>query len=436
MPQRHADTRPLPILRLVAATTLLFACNDGATGTSSAASTTAGATDTADESDTSASPTAQPTTAADPLASSSASSSASTSDSSDTATTATTAGATSDSDSDGTTGAAACDPEAAPLQLAPCGPGSCWSTLTFSGICGATDVAEDFASGAFNVHRFELSVRAGVPVTLTLTRTGGDFDPALIVHDELGATVYDGALGVCEGGLSIATISTGIDGDTASVQIEPGSDMKLRVYLTGWHVADADFASPMPPDATYEFRVDNACEAETSASDPPNFADDDVVGGYYLLPNSEPPGLYGHKQDDCSRGTRRLIQVLYSVAERWQELRPEFSPIAIQDLNEAWCSSVDHSTHDDGTHADLVAGCATDNSCGNWIPAVDLAKLFIDTGEVCGILFMDAKVQAPVNAYFAAHHQYEPWKQLLMRTVDGHDLHFHIRVKKPDGTCN
>ena len=69
MPQRHPDTRPLPLLRLVAATTLLFACNDGATGTSSAASTTAGATDTADESDTSASPTAQPTTAADPLAS-------------------------------------------------------------------------------------------------------------------------------------------------------------------------------------------------------------------------------------------------------------------------------------------------------------------------------------------------------------------------------
>jgi hypothetical protein len=95
--------------------------------------------------------------------------------------------------------------------------------------------------------------------------------------------------------------------------------------------------------------------------DPPNFVEDDVVGGYHLLPDAAPPGLYEHKDDDCSRGTRRLIQVLYTVAARWHALRPEFAPIAFRDLNEAWCSSVDHATHDDGTHADLIAGCATDN---------------------------------------------------------------------------
>lgn len=180
MPQRHLPTPArCPSDHWWPRRRPSFPVNHGATGTSSAASTTAGATDTADESDTSASPTAQPTTAADPLASSSASSFGQYFKQLDTATTATTAGATSDSDSDGThRRGRRRQPEAAPLQLAPCGPGSCWLTLTFSGICGATDVAEDFASGAFNVHRFELSVRACVPVTLTLTRTGGDFDPA------------------------------------------------------------------------------------------------------------------------------------------------------------------------------------------------------------------------------------------------------------------
>lgn len=47
---------------------------------------------------------------------------------------------------------------------------------------------------------------------------------------------------------------------------------------------------------------------------------------------------------------------------------------------------------------------------------------------------MDAKVQVPVNAYFARAPPIRALEQLLMRTVDGHDLHFHIRVKKPDGT--
>lgn len=431
-PPRHVQTCPRgPRLWHLTAAALLTACAGGEVGSSTAASTTAALTDGATGDDaggtTADAPTTSVNTSGDP---------ADTSGTSTTSTTSTTSGTTTGDDTTGTTGAPGCDPGAMPTQLEPCGPGSCWSTLTFSGICGPTDIDEDFSSGAYNVHRFGLSVRAGVPVTLTLTRTGGEFDPALIIQDEQGATVYDGELGVCQAGLVVEALSTGSDSDTASVRLQPAVDMKLAVFLTGWHVVDGGFAPPMPLDATYAFRVDNDCQPETGAKDPPNFDEDDVVDGYHLLPDSEPPGLYQHKDDDCSRGTRRLVQVLHTVAERWHELRPEFTPISIRDLNEAWCSTVDHATHDDGTHADLVVTCATDMTCSNWIPAVDLAKLFIDTGEVCGILFLDTKVQAAVNPYFEAHHRYEPWKQLFMRPVDGHDHHFHIRVKKPDGTCN
>jgi len=425
-------------LRLVSAAALLLACNGDLIRPDTGASATVGPTGTGAEASTGEDPAPtsdSPDSTSGPANTSSTASTSSTSSSPGSTTEGDTSGTTG-GDTSGTTGGGACEPGAPPMALEPCETGSCWSALTFSGICGATDVDEDFASGAYNVHAFALSVRAGVPVALTLTRTGGDFDPALVIRDEMGATVYDGELGACEAGLSIEAISTGMDSDTASVQVLPGSDMLLTVHLTGWHVVDDDFAAPMPTDATYAYRVDNDCGPETGAMDPPNFAEDDLVGGYHLLPDSEPPGLYEHKDDDCSRGTRRLIQVLYTVAARWHALRPEFSPIAFRDLNEAWCSSVDHATHDDGTHADLVVGCATDMGCENWIPAVDLAKLFIDTGEVCGILFMDTKVQAHANAYFDAHHDYEPWKQLLMRTVDGHDHHFHVRVKKPDGTCN
>lgn len=323
-----------------------------------------------------------------------------------------------------------------PMDVEPCGPASCWSTLTFSGYCGPTLIAENFSSGNYNVHQFAVAVRAGTGATFTLTRTGGSFEPALVIHDELGATVYDGELGLWSEEIVVEAIETGQAGDVASVHIQPEIDMQLTVFATGWSVIDGGFVTPLPTDTTYTFEVDQECPPQTGAMTPPNFDEGDVVGGYHLLPDSEPPGLYEHKDDDCSRGTQRLIEVLYTVASRFNELRPEYTPIDIYDLNEAWCSTVDHATHDDGTHADLSAGCATDTSCANWIPAMDLARLFVDTGEVCGIIFNDPTVQATVNPYFESTQGYAPWNGAFMRSVDGHETHFHVRVKKPDGSCN
>ena len=342
-------------------------------------------------------------------------------------------GGTTGEETQGTTGEL-CEPEGEPLEVDPCGPASCWSALTFSAICGPTTIAENYASGAFNVHAFTLAVRAEVTTRITFSRTGGEFDPALIIRDSMGETLFDGEVGACGEGLAVVVIDAGED--TVSVELTSATDRELGIFLTGWQVVDGGFAPAMPTDATYIFEIDNLCDPETGASDPPNFDEDDLEGGFYVLPDAEPPGLYTHKDPDCSRGTRRMIQVLHTVAERWQAIRPEFAPINILDLNEAWCSTVDHATHDDGTHADLKAGCATNVDCENWIPALDLARLFVDTGEVCGILFNDAKVQAEANPYFEEGHDYEPWKQVFMRTVDGHVAHFHVRVKKPGGTCN
>lgn len=430
-------TRPLSTPAILTAIALLAACGDGdagpgatdTEGTASSASTTTGA---------SASAGSQGPTEAS--SSGSAGGGDSTSSSTGGATTggATTGDATTGGETSGATtgGADRCDPDASPIDVDPCGPASCWSTLTFSAICGPTALTEDFGSGAYNVHHFTLALRAGVPSRITFTRTGGDFAPALIIRDTMGNTLFDGETGACSDALEVDVLATGVDGDEASVELSAAADLGLDLFLSGWHVVDGGFAPAMPTDATYAFEIDNTCEPETGASDPPNFDEGDVEGGFHVLPDADPPGLYTHKDPDCSRGTRRMIQVLTTVAARWHAIRPEFAPLAFLDLNEAWCSNVDHATHDDGTHADLKAGCATNVDCANWIPALDLARLFIDTGEVCGILFNDAKVQGAVNPYFEAAHDYEPWKQVFMRTVDGHVAHFHVRVKKPDGTCN
>ena len=110
--------------------------------------------------------------------------------------------------------------------------------------------------------------------------------------------------------------------------------------------------------------------------------------------------------------------------------------MAFLDLNKGPCSTVSHQTHADGTHADLTAGCATQVACTNNQPAMDLARLFVDTGQVCGIINNDTAVQKAVNAYFTSKFSYKPWHSTFMCSVSGHTHHFHVRVKKPDGTSN
>ncbi len=124
------------------------------------------------------------------------------------------------------------------------------------------------------------------------------------------------------------------------------------------------------------------------------------------------------------------------MAHRWNALRPDLSPLLVRDLNRSPCGSR-HQTHDDGTHVDLVGGCATRASCGDEQPAIELARLFVDTGKVCGIIFDDNPVRAVVNDYFTSRFAYEVWHRGdFMRNIGGHGEHFHVRVMKPDGTCN
>ena len=335
-------------------------------------------------------------------------------------------------------------PPTPPDTVEPCEPGrpdSCWMALAFSGACGTSTLTENFATNRYNVHRFTVSVHADVAVDLTLRRTAGTWDPALVLHDAAGATIYDGERGVVGTGLTLTAVDTGRGSDVATVHIASSSDLTLTGFLTGWHVIDGAFTPRMPTDASYALNVATDCLVPSGVICPPNLDESDIVGGYLILPESDPAGLYTRKAR-CSRGNRLLICVLYTVAQRWAELRPGSARLTISDLNECnprLAGDADHATHDDGTHVDITAGCATNAGC-DAAASVDLAKLFIDTGETCGIIFNDNAVQDVVNAYFVSTYDYPTWHggaaHTYMRTVAGHLTHFHLRVKRPDGTCD
>jgi len=241
------------------------------------------------------------------------------------------------------------------------------------------------------------------------------------------------------GSVTATPIATGRGGTTAHVKLLAQSDTAVSVYVTDWGVVDGDFAPTMPSDATYSLKTDVDCEPPPPGTllSPPNFDPNDTQNGYYQLPDSDPAGLYVKKGDACSWGNKLLIDVIYTVATHWKVAYPSLSPLSVRDMNEniAACGT-DHATHNDGTHVDIVAGCATDIYCTDKAPKIALAKLFVDTGVACGILNNDTAVQPIVNDYFAQKTNYAPWNGQFMRSVTGHTAHFHVRVKKPDGTCN
>lgn len=326
-----------------------------------------------------------------------------------------------------------------PKQLTPCQQGVCWqSKIPLPAVCGSSVKTENFGSGKYNVHRYILNTQAKTTIDLSLATTAGSWKPALVIQDTAGKTLFDGQYGTSTSSIDVQATSAPKTSGPAKVRIKTSSAVQLYVFVTGWAALDSNFKTFLPQTIKYALTISLDCAPPPTAglTSPPCFDPKNVKGGYYLLPQSCPAGLYTRKADDCSRGTKRLIDVLYTVAARAKKELPAYSPLHFNDLNEGSCSVVDHLTHDDGTHADVHSGCATKVSCTDNGPAIALAKMFIDTGEACGILFNDTGVQAEVNAYFASKFKYKPWGSKFMRSVTGHTTHFHVRVKKPDGSCN
>ena len=328
-------------------------------------------------------------------------------------------------------------PPPEPDDVEPCNQNAdCWDTSIAAHKCRKATIEENYHTGKYNVHRWATTFYDAKRNVVEVTRTAGTWTPVVIIIQSDGTVIFDGRIGLQTG--PVQATSKVQKNDRVRVRVDTKSQITADVFVTSEATLQGDFKPRVSTSAEYRLDIESFCKNPPSngLQLPPNFDANDTVDGYYLLPDSQPSGLYTRKADPCSRGTKLLIKVLYTVALRWNMMRPKYSPIKILDLNEGSCSSVDHATHDDGTHVDIMADCATRVSCSDDQPAKDLAKLFVDTGEVCGIIFNDTSVQQTINSYFQSNYNFNPWHNQFMRTVSGHTHHFHVRVKKPDGTCN
>ena len=154
----------------------------------------------------------------------------------------------------------ASEPPPDPEPQRPCETGSCWDTSLRPGRCLYTQIDENFSSGDYNVHDYASMLYADGDTRVTLTRTGGSWQPAVIVAGEDGTVLCDGRIGLVREGLDVSIEEDGTSGGTALVQIWTESDLRVSVFVTGWEVVDSGFESFLPTSSTYTLRIENICD--------------------------------------------------------------------------------------------------------------------------------------------------------------------------------
>ena len=157
---------------------------------------------------------------------------------------------------------------------------------------------------------------------------------------------------------------------------------------------------------------------------PPNFEDTPVANGYYRMPEATDGSYVFSTSDETSRcGSRELIAVIYTVAQRWRAENPN-SQVRIGDLND----SRGHVSHRTGVDVDITvlgdpdaANTAEDPTAEG---SIRLAQLFADTGIIEVIGYQDDRVIRDYAAYAEANDLpgiVQPWA--------GHADHFHVRIQ-------
>jgi len=151
------------------------------------------------------------------------------------------------------------EPPPVPEDYRPCEAGVCWDTSANLWRCGSGGIDQDFSSGSYNVHDYASRVYAGALNTITVDRSAGAWQPAIIVAEEDGTVLSDGLLGLIRPGLGVSVVSDGTTGERARVDIDTGADLSVHIFVTGWEVVRSGFIDFLPRDAAYALTVENNC---------------------------------------------------------------------------------------------------------------------------------------------------------------------------------
>jgi hypothetical protein len=125
--------------------------------------------------------------------------------------------------------------------------------------CGSWTIDEDFSSGRFNAHRYQLEIEGQGAVTLSFTRTSGSLTPAVFVFDRRGEPIFVGDAAAGHPEVEAILLSSGRAGDPAKLVLEGAGSRRIFAFVTTWEAIDSGLLSRVSTSARYRFDARQAC---------------------------------------------------------------------------------------------------------------------------------------------------------------------------------
>jgi hypothetical protein len=173
---------------------------------------------------------------------------------------------------------------------------------------------------------------------------------------------------------------------------------------------------------------------------PPGIVASTTMPGYFQLPSST-SGTNGYTTLSCDAkhwGAKELVGVIYTVAQRFRQKYPQ-GYLRVDDMNGAGhepghttgeSADIDGTTNGTDCVADFIAAGIGGDCSGttyNREATIELAKMFIDTGKLTRIIFLDPTVNAAMDEYAKSK---GATRNVSLERPD-HDSHFHIDLNIP-----
>lgn len=135
-----------------------------------------------------------------------------------------------------------------------------WHPSAILSACGSWSIDENFSSGRFNAHRYQLEVEGEGDVTLTFRKRAGSLAPAIYVFDRRGTPIYVGDAAAGHPEINATKLDTGRAGDTARVRLENAGSRRIFAFVTSWETADSGMHGRVSTTARYRFEAAQTCE--------------------------------------------------------------------------------------------------------------------------------------------------------------------------------
>ncbi|MBI2895829.1 MAG: hypothetical protein HYY06_19890 [Deltaproteobacteria bacterium] len=141
------------------------------------------------------------------------------------------------------------------------GPAAVWAQTARLGRCGTWSLNENYSTGRFNVHRYQVELPAGGPVEVRFARTAASWEPAVLVRDTAGAQIVADGTAVEHPAVTATVAASGRGSDRAVLTLEAAAPTTVYVYATGWSVIDGGFRTYLPRTSRYSISLAHECPA-------------------------------------------------------------------------------------------------------------------------------------------------------------------------------